>query len=189
MKLGLLPGAGGTQRLPRLIGAAQALKLVTEGNPVSASDALALGLVDEIAESGDVLSSREGPGARARGARREAAAHPRPHGSHRRAWRTGGIRGGGGRHPEARRRQSERRRLRRSSARCGRASFEEGMAVERSHFRRLLEDPRSKAQRHVFFAEREARQDPRRAARTPPTLPVSARRPSSARARWAAASP
>jgi 3-hydroxyacyl-CoA dehydrogenase len=56
VKLGLLPGAGGTQRLPRLIGAAQALKLMADGNPVSAADALALGLVDEVAE-GDVIAA------------------------------------------------------------------------------------------------------------------------------------
>ncbi|WP_449325396.1 3-hydroxyacyl-CoA dehydrogenase NAD-binding domain-containing protein [Sphingobium rhizovicinum] len=47
--LGLLPGAGGTQRLPRLIGARAALKMMLEGAPVDASTALALGLVDLIA--------------------------------------------------------------------------------------------------------------------------------------------
>ncbi|PNU06096.1 3-hydroxyacyl-CoA dehydrogenase NAD-binding domain-containing protein [Novosphingobium guangzhouense] len=47
--LGLLPGAGGTQRLPRLIGARAALKMMLDGAPVDASTALALGLVDLIA--------------------------------------------------------------------------------------------------------------------------------------------
>src|SRR3954451_7382195 len=56
VKLGLLPGAGGSQRLPRLIGAAQAVKLIADGNPVGAADALALGLVDEVAE-GDVVAA------------------------------------------------------------------------------------------------------------------------------------
>ncbi|NBZ86148.1 enoyl-CoA hydratase-related protein [Stagnihabitans tardus] len=46
--LGLIPGAGTTQRLPRLIGAEQALRLMLEARPISAAEALALGLVDEV---------------------------------------------------------------------------------------------------------------------------------------------
>ncbi|MBC7739744.1 MAG: enoyl-CoA hydratase/isomerase family protein, partial [Candidatus Saccharibacteria bacterium] len=46
--LGLLPGAGGTQRLPRLVGAASALRLILTGQPVQGSEALALGLVDRV---------------------------------------------------------------------------------------------------------------------------------------------
>jgi 3-hydroxyacyl-CoA dehydrogenase len=48
--LGIIPGAGGTQRLPRLVGVALALKMCTEGLPISASDARASGLVDRIAD-------------------------------------------------------------------------------------------------------------------------------------------
>ena len=48
--LGIIPGAGGTQRLPRLIGAAAALDLITSGRRVGAAEALRLGLVDAIAE-------------------------------------------------------------------------------------------------------------------------------------------
>lgn len=48
--LGLIPGAGGTQRLPRLVGAAAALELMLGGKPWSASEALAQGLVDEVAD-------------------------------------------------------------------------------------------------------------------------------------------
>lgn len=48
--LGIIPGAGGTQRLPRLIGARAALDMILSGAPISASDAKAKGLVDEIAE-------------------------------------------------------------------------------------------------------------------------------------------
>ena len=55
VKLGLLPGAGGTQRLPRLVGAKKALDVIVSGNPVKAKDALALGIVDEVV-SGDLLS-------------------------------------------------------------------------------------------------------------------------------------
>ena len=48
--LGLLPGGGGTQRLPRVVGAEQALQMVTSGAHISAADALATGLVDRIIE-------------------------------------------------------------------------------------------------------------------------------------------
>ena len=50
VKLGLLPGAGGTQRLPRVTGAEKALQMMTSGDPISAEEALTCGLIDEIAE-------------------------------------------------------------------------------------------------------------------------------------------
>jgi 3-hydroxyacyl-CoA dehydrogenase len=53
VSLGIIPGAGGTQRLPRLIGAEAAIAMVTSGKPVSAYEAEALGLVDRICASGD----------------------------------------------------------------------------------------------------------------------------------------
>jgi len=56
VKLGLIPGAGGTQRLPRLIGAAEALQWITSGNPVTAVRALELGAIDEIAD-GDLAQA------------------------------------------------------------------------------------------------------------------------------------
>lgn len=54
--LGILPGAGGTQRLPRLIGAAAAIEMMVTGAPVAADKALALGLIDKIA-AGDVVQT------------------------------------------------------------------------------------------------------------------------------------
>ena len=54
VKLGLLPGAGGTQRLPRLIGATAALDLIISGNPVDARRAASLGLVDRVVEGDDL---------------------------------------------------------------------------------------------------------------------------------------
>src|ERR1700686_1195247 len=48
VKLGLIPGAGGTQRLPRLVGVAKAVEMCAGGNPVSAPEALALGLIDRV---------------------------------------------------------------------------------------------------------------------------------------------
>ncbi|MGS1017058.1 3-hydroxyacyl-CoA dehydrogenase NAD-binding domain-containing protein [Allosphingosinicella humi] len=50
VKLGILPGAGGTQRLPRLVGVAKGLEMVSGGNPIGAKEAHALGLVDRLVE-------------------------------------------------------------------------------------------------------------------------------------------
>ena len=55
VKLGIIPGAGGTVRLPRVMGVRKALEMMTSGNPISAGQAFAEGLVDEIVE-GDLLS-------------------------------------------------------------------------------------------------------------------------------------
>ncbi len=56
VKLGLLPGAGGTQRVPRIAGVKAALDIMTSGNPVPAPLASQMGLVDEIIEDGDLKS-------------------------------------------------------------------------------------------------------------------------------------
>ena len=50
VKLGLLPGAGGTQRLPRVAGVEKALQMAATGNPISAKDAFDCGLVDRLIE-------------------------------------------------------------------------------------------------------------------------------------------
>src|SRR5690349_22469616 len=52
VKLGILPGSGGTQRLPRIVPMAEAVRMMTTGNPIAAERALSLGLVDEIAAGG-----------------------------------------------------------------------------------------------------------------------------------------
>src|SRR5437868_2137232 len=54
VKLGLIPGAGGTQRLPRLVGPLGAAKMYIDGRPISAPDALAWGLTDRLVE-GDLV--------------------------------------------------------------------------------------------------------------------------------------
>src|SRR5207237_1023639 len=56
VKLGILPGSGGTQRLPRIIAMAEALRMMTTGNSIAAERAKLLGLLDEIVE-GDLLES------------------------------------------------------------------------------------------------------------------------------------
>src|SRR5262249_36626731 len=55
MKLGLIPGAGGTQRLPRLAGVAKAAEMCAGGQPIDAAQALQFGIVDRILE-GDLLA-------------------------------------------------------------------------------------------------------------------------------------
>src|SRR5690606_4104322 len=55
VKLGLVPGSGGTVRLPRLTGPETALKMIVSGNPIGAAQALAAGVVDAVAE-GDLLA-------------------------------------------------------------------------------------------------------------------------------------
>src|SRR6185503_18895165 len=70
VKLGIIPGAHGTQRLPRLAGVAKAVEMCTDGNPVKAPEALKLGIIDRTIE-GDLL-----PGAVAFA--REIAGKPAP---------------------------------------------------------------------------------------------------------------
>jgi enoyl-CoA hydratase/carnithine racemase len=55
VKLGIFPGGGGTQRLPRLIGAARALELMFTGDPITAEEALKIGLVNKVTPSGQGL--------------------------------------------------------------------------------------------------------------------------------------
>ncbi|MEM7205558.1 MAG: enoyl-CoA hydratase-related protein [Planctomycetota bacterium] len=60
VSLGIIPGYGGTQRLPRLIGMGPALQLILTGDPVGADEALRLGLVNGVHEPGELLSSVQG---------------------------------------------------------------------------------------------------------------------------------
>src|SRR5262245_36747060 len=55
VKLGLLPGAGGTQRLPRVVGVPKALQMITSGDPIGAAEARETGLIDEIVD-GDLTA-------------------------------------------------------------------------------------------------------------------------------------
>src|SRR5207245_7280358 len=56
VKLGLLPGAGGTQRLPRVVGVEKALSMMVSGDPIRADEALASGLIDQIVD-GDLTAA------------------------------------------------------------------------------------------------------------------------------------
>ena len=57
VQIGLIPGAGGTQRLPRLIGLPNAMEMITVGNPIKADKAYSRGLVDEVVEAGRLLDA------------------------------------------------------------------------------------------------------------------------------------
>src|SRR5690349_17789723 len=56
VKLGLIPGGGGTQRLPRLVGKGHALQLILSGTPISASEAWRIGLVNEIVPTASLIA-------------------------------------------------------------------------------------------------------------------------------------
>jgi len=56
VKLGIIPGFGGTQRLPRLVGRGRALQLILEGSPIGALEAWRIGLVDEVTEPDQLMT-------------------------------------------------------------------------------------------------------------------------------------
>jgi len=161
VNLGLLPGAGGTQRLPRIVGVEKALEMMTSGQHVPAKACLAMGLVDEIVEEGRL---REGAVAFAH----RIAAEGRPLKKVREAnEKVEAARG----HPEIFEsfRKANARRFRGFLApeyniRCIEAAvnqpFEEGLKTERRLFGELMAGPQSAAQRYAFFAERQAAKVP-----------------------------
>jgi len=154
VNLGLLPGAGGTQRAPRLIGVLAALDLILSGTPVSAAQALKLGMIDRIAEdelltaalawAKELLASGMGP--------RRASEQP---------MQTGGVSA----------EFFEQKRVETAGKKRGlpapqaiidcieqatRSSFVAGCKFERKKFEALVKSPESAGLRHVFFAERQA---------------------------------
>src|SRR5262249_32775639 len=64
VKLGLLPGGGGTQRLPRLVGKGRALQLILSGGMISAQEAFRIGLVNEVVPAKDLIARAEAIGGR-----------------------------------------------------------------------------------------------------------------------------
>lgn len=156
VKLGLLAGAGGTQRLPRLVGAAKALDMVVSGDPIGARSALEAGLVDALAETDlrtDAIRFAREVAVRPDRLRRvrdipPPAAKPELFASFR---ADHGERLKGFEAPEA-------------SIRCIEAAasqdFDEGMRIERALFEELMPGVQCAAQRYIFFAEREAAKVP-----------------------------
>jgi 3-hydroxyacyl-CoA dehydrogenase len=155
VKLGLLPGAGGTQRLPRLIGPEKALKMIVSGDPIEAREALAAGILEEIVE-GDLTA---GTIAFAR----RVVAEGRP----LRLVRDREDKLVAEGFADAAETLTRRLRGRDAPAACVEAvrnaitlPFEEGLKREGELFRKLVTGDQSKAQRHIFFAEREAARVP-----------------------------
>lgn len=156
IKLGLIPGAGGTQRLPRLIGIDNALPIILSGNPISASQALQNGLVDEIVE-GDLLA-----GAIAF-AKRLASEQLSLKRASRMEEKLTEFR----KNPEKFNELAAKAVGRNKGLKAPMAAveavkmtlsvpFEEAVKRERNMFIELLMTDESKSQRHAFFAEREA---------------------------------
>ena len=153
VKLGLLPGAGGTQRLPRMVGAAQALQMMTTGNPVSAETALTLGLVDEIVQ-GDLLAGAltfaRKLVASAKGPRRIRDMTVKLEGDTAAFFAQQRLEVG---------KASRGFPAPLEIVACVEAAlnkpFDEGRKEERQRFAALVEGNESKALRHMFFAERQ----------------------------------
>jgi 3-hydroxyacyl-CoA dehydrogenase len=156
IKLGLIPGAGGTQRLPRLIGIDKALPMILSGDPIVAEEALAVGLVDEIV-SGDL---RAGAIAFAN----RVIAEKRPLRRAREAEdKLGALRADPAKFDELAATHLKRARGLQAPAAAIEATrgalelpFDQALQRERDIFLKLLAGEQSKAQRHIFFAEREA---------------------------------
>jgi 3-hydroxyacyl-CoA dehydrogenase len=172
VNLGLLPGAGGTQRLPRVVGVEQALEMVTSGKHVDARSAHAAGLFDE-------LVAEDGLRAGATGFARRLVAEGRP---------LRRIRDVDDKLAAARGKPEVFDAFRKANAKKFRGflapeyniraieaavdkPFDDGMAIERKLFTELMAGTQSAAQRYVFFAERAVWKIPDVPDATP-TIPV-----------------
>jgi 3-hydroxyacyl-CoA dehydrogenase len=158
VKLGLLPGSGGTQRLPRVVPMAEAVKMMTTGTPVSADKAKQSGLVDDVVQ-GDLLQgalkftqelvrSNKGP-KRIRDLPAKMEGDPKAFFDTVRAEVKKASRG----YPAPL-----------EIVACAEAAatkpFDEGRKFERERFMVLVEGNESKAMRHMFFAERQTTKIP-----------------------------
>jgi len=151
VKLGLLPGAGGTQRLPRVAGVRLALEMTAKGDPIAAQKAADAGLVDRIVGEGSleadaIAFAREVKGARPIPRASEREVQPDPEAVAAFAKENG-------------------RRFRGFDApaaniacvvKATEVPYHEGVQFERAEFMRLMMGTQSAAQRHIFFAERQA---------------------------------
>ena len=157
VNLGLLPGAGGTQRLPRIVGVQKALEMLTSGSQLGARQALEAGLFDELVEEGELRSHA-------------VAFANRVLDEHRPLLK---VRDRDEKIEEARARPEIFDEFRKANARKFRGflapeyniqavegalalPFDEALTNERALFNVLLADSQSSALRHVFFAERQA---------------------------------
>ncbi|WP_042697813.1 3-hydroxyacyl-CoA dehydrogenase NAD-binding domain-containing protein [Azospirillum sp. B506] len=166
VKLGLLPGAGGTQRLPRLVGPAKALDMILSGDPVSAGEALSLGLVDAVEDGGSPMDA----GLRAAERLLADGSLPQPVSA-----RTDRIAGTDPALFTARRAELARgqphlfspHRIVDAVEAAVTLPFAEGAARERDLFLACLDSPQRAGLIHAFFAEREVAKVPGLPADTP----------------------
>ncbi|WP_291733975.1 3-hydroxyacyl-CoA dehydrogenase NAD-binding domain-containing protein [Leisingera sp. F5] len=159
IKLGLLPGAGGTQRLPRIAGLEVATRMILSGDPVKGDFALSCGLVDALFESGQDFRAhaiefatriaREGDPKRS--CADMTVAHPDPKGFLA-GFRTEIA-------PRSKNLVAPERCLKSLQAACE-LPLAQGLAQEKAGFAELLDTPQSRAGRHLFFAERECTKVP-----------------------------
>ncbi len=159
VKLGLIPGAGGTQRLPRLTGVDKAIDIICSGDMVKAADAAALGVVDKVAETDDVRA------ATIEFVRGVVAGNAELVKVRDRNDKVTGV--DAAVFEKARADWGRKRRGFLAPQHCiaaveaaTKGSFEDGMARERSLFMELMASDQSAAQRHFFFAERQANKIP-----------------------------
>lgn len=153
--LGLIPGAGGTVRTPRLTGVEAAVDLVTSGKPVGAVKALALGLIDSVAE-GDLLES-------ALAFVRDALTKPLPQPTYARPIKSPTIDywiGAEAAVRKAARGEEAPMRALQTIRKACETDFNTAMAFERETFLDLRRSPQAAALRAVFFAERAAPRPP-----------------------------
>lgn len=150
VKLGLLPGAGGTQRLPRVVGIEAAATMCALGEPVTAAKAEAIGLVDRLAGEDSLADDAVAY------ARELIAVGPR-------ATRNRPLTGDIGIIEQLKSANAKKWRgfdAPYANLACVEAAtrlpFEEGMKFERAEFLKLMGGSQSAAQRHMFFAERQA---------------------------------
>jgi 3-hydroxyacyl-CoA dehydrogenase len=149
VKLGIVPGAGGTQRLPRLTGIAAALDLIGTGRSVKAAEALAMGIVDSIADDPVAKAISLVAGGDASRFRKTGALAVPSEPLDKIEAAAAKIRG------RARGQAAPAEAVRLVIA-SGTVSFADGLADERNTFIQLRNSPEAAALRHVFFAEREA---------------------------------
>ena len=161
VKLGLLPGAGGTQRLPRLIGAQAAVQAIISGDPIMAPDALTMGIVDRIA-SGDIVEDAlmyAGEIVEAGAAKRrvrdleDKILEDRGNDALFEKFESNLNRTHRGQFAPA-------QILKCIKAAVNAENFDAGMAVERECFGECLSHPQREALIHIFFAERAANKIP-----------------------------
>jgi len=167
VKLGLIPGAGGTQRLPRLVGVEKALAMIVGGDPIGGEEAKRLGLVDEIVD-GDLTAGAIAFAERVVNEKRPLR-KVRDLGD-----KVAAARGKPEIFSEFRKSVARQTRGFKAPEACIRAveaavslPFDQGLARERELFVETLNSPESKAQRYFFFAEREAAKIPDVPAETP----------------------